>query len=91
MTPGDDERRPITDRPEDEGRRRFYQGVLVRLRPGSRTGVLRTASGRDVEFAARDTRFLGTEGFTALREGMQVGFDLGWTSHGVRVTLIKVF
>jgi hypothetical protein len=26
-----------------------------------------------------------------LREGMQVGFDLGWTSHGLRVTVIRVY
>jgi hypothetical protein len=26
-----------------------------------------------------------------LFEGMRVGFDVGWTSHGLRVTVIKVY
>lgn len=77
---------------DEDPRRGFYQGAIVRLRPGSRTGVVRTGNGRDIEFALRDIRLLGTDGgFGALREGMQVGFDLGWTSRGVRVTMIKVF
>ncbi len=77
---------------DDDPRRRFHLGEILHLQAGSRTGVLRTASGRDIAFALRDVRLLGVEGgFSALREGMQVGFDLGWTSHGVRVTTIKVF
>ena len=35
-------------------------------------------------------RFLGDGSFGALREGMQVGFDVGWTSRGVRVTTIRI-
>ena len=77
---------------DDDPRRWFYQGAIVRLQSGSRTGVVRTGNGRDIEFAWRDIRLLGTDGgFDALREGMQVGFDLGRTSRGVRVTMIKVF
>jgi len=26
-----------------------------------------------------------------LREGMSVGFDVGWTSRGLRVTVIRVY
>jgi len=70
---------------------RFYQGTIVRLYPGSQRGIVHTGSGRDVPFAVPDVRILGTTlGFAALREGMQVGFDLGWTSHGVRVTVIRL-
>jgi hypothetical protein len=84
---------PAAARPDEtDPRDRFHRGVLVRLRPGSRSGVVRTGNGRDVEFALRDIRLLGgPEGFAALREGMEVGFDLGWTSRGVRVTMLKVF
>lgn len=28
--------------------------------------------------------------FQDLREGMEVGFDVGWTSSGLRVTKIKI-
>lgn len=92
-TPPDPLVEPMGDRPAGEDvRDRFYRGVLVRLRPGSHTGVVHTANGRDVEFALRDIRLLGSrDGFAGLREGMEVGFDLGWTSRGVRVTLLKVF
>jgi hypothetical protein len=76
----------------DDPRSRFYQGTIIRLHPGSHTGAVRTGNGRDVAFALAHVRILGTDrGFAALREGMQVGFDLGWTSRGVRVTTIRLF
>lgn len=78
-------------RPE-ELQDRFYQGTIVRVYPGSRRGLLRTGNGREVVFAIPDVEILGTtRGFAALREGMRVGFDLGWTSHGMRVTTIRVY
>ena len=86
------ERAPGNGPGDDDPRRWFYQGEIVRLRPGSCTGIVRTGNGREIEFALRDIRLLGTDGgFGALREGMQGGFDLGLTSRGVRVTMIKVF
>jgi hypothetical protein len=75
----------------DDPRSRFYVGTILRLHPGSRSGVVRSASGRDVPFVMSGVRFLGDGGFPALREGMEVGFDVGWTSHGVRVTTIRLF
>jgi hypothetical protein len=71
---------------------RFYQGTILRLNAGSRSGTVRTGNGRDIPFTTRDVRILGTaKGFAALREGMRVGFDLGWTSGGVRVTTLRVY
>lgn len=71
---------------------RFYQGTILSLSAGSRSGSVRTGNGRDIPFTTRDIRILGTsKGFAALREGMRVGFDLGWTSRGVRVTTIRVY
>lgn len=76
----------------DDPRGRFYRGVILRLHAGSRTGLVRTGTGREVPFAMADLRLLGTErGFGALREGMEIGFDLGWTSHGRRVTTIRLY
>ena len=75
-----------------ETRDNFYQGTILRLNAGSRTGSVRTGNGRDIAFTTRDVRILGTtRGFAALREGMRVGFDLGWTSAGVRVTVLRVY
>lgn len=71
---------------------RFYQGRILRLYPGSRSGVVRTGSGRDIAFAIPDVQILGsTRGFAVLSEGMRVGFDLGRTSRGLRVTMIRVY
>lgn len=71
---------------------RFYQGTIVRVHAGSRSGVLRTGNGREVLFAAADVQILGTpRGFAALHEDMRVGFDLGRTSRGLRVTTIRVY
>jgi hypothetical protein len=64
----------------------------VRLHPGSRKGLLRTGNGREVPFTTPEVQILGsTQGFDALHEGMRVGFDLGWTSRGLRVTTIRVY
>ena len=71
---------------------RYYQGSILRVHPGSRTGVVRTDRGRDVSFDARHVEILGTtEGFGALVPGRRVGFDLGRTSRGLCVTTIRVY
>jgi hypothetical protein len=94
VSAGDDERARSGEpaATTDAARERFYQGTILRLHPGSRSGTVRTGNGRDVAFLLRDVYILGTtRGFAALREGMRVGFDLGWTSRGVRVTTIRVY
>jgi hypothetical protein len=35
--------------------------------------------------------FLDGRSINDLTEGMEVGFDVGWTSHGLRVTKIKIY
>jgi len=75
----------------DDPRARFYIETIVRLHSGSRSGIVRTGSGREVPFVANGVRFLGDGGFAALREGMEVGFVVGWTSRGVRVTTLRRF
>lgn len=70
----------------------FYRGRIVRLRHGSQTGIIRAeGSGRLIPFRFNLVRLLGVESFRDLQEGMIVGFDVGWTSGGLRVSLIKVF
>jgi cold shock CspA family protein len=71
---------------------RYYQGTILRVYPGSRTGWLSTAKGREVSFVARDLQLLGAaQGFSTLRAGLRVGFDLGRTSRGLCVTTIRVY
>lgn len=70
----------------------FYRGRIVRLRFGSQTGAIRAeSSGRVIPFRFDLVRLLGVQSFGELREGMTVGFDMSWTSGGLRVSVIKAF
>lgn len=83
---------------EDEGDRPdaaapdelFYRGTLIRLSRGGHHGVVRSATtGREVSFELQHVTLVGARGpsgFVELREGMAVGYDVGWTSRGLRVT-----
>ena len=70
----------------------FYRGVLIRLGRGGGRGVVRSVrTGREVAFEREHTIVLGEpgpSGAVELREGMAVGYDVGWTSRGLRVTKI---
>ncbi|MCX8072676.1 MAG: hypothetical protein N3C12_09515 [Candidatus Binatia bacterium] len=73
-------------------RGKFYRGRIVKLRPGYRAGVVEAvASGRRIPFEWPLVRVIGAEKFEDLELGMEVGFDMGWTSKGLRVSVIKVF
>ncbi len=70
----------------------FYQGVILRLYPGRKCGVIRTGNGREVPFSFATVDLLGDDQrFDRLYEGMPVGFDLTRTSEGLRITKIKVY
>ena len=70
----------------------YHQGVIVKLFPSNNMGVVRTESGREVRFSY-DLVILSGEVKTPLdlREGERVGYDLGWTSAGLRITKIKTY
>lgn len=68
---------------------RFYPGVIKKLFPGAGMGIVRSATGREIPFAAVHVIVTGpVNRFEDLREGMTVGFDVGWTSKGLRVTVL---
>jgi hypothetical protein len=91
----------VTDEPESaatelevtDRRDRYYRGVITRVYYGSESGTLRSeATGREYAFRYPLVAILGAiPRIDGLREGMAVGFDLGWTSRGARVTVIRVF
>lgn len=68
----------------------FYRGTLIRLSRGGAHGVVRSSTtGREVSFEHPHVIVLGEpgpSGAVELREGMAVGYDVGWTSRGLRVT-----
>lgn len=70
----------------------FYRGVVIKLFPRNNMGLIRTQSGREIAFSYSLVVLLGhIKSPDDLREGMEVGYDLGWTSDGLRVTKIKTY
>lgn len=70
-----------------------YTGRVMRFSPMRGIGQIRSDAGREITF---DVRFLemagvgrGDRARDALEEGMRVGFDVGWTSRGLRVTWLR--
>ena len=68
----------------------FYRGTVVTVHYGSGNGLIRTGNGHEVHFVVPFVDFLDGRKIHDLMEGMEVGFDVGWTSKGLRVTKIKI-
>ena len=70
---------------------KFYRGTIYTLHRGSQRGTVRTASGREIPFIFTYVTMLGRHRrFEDLHEGVQVGYDVSWTSRGLRVSVIKI-
>lgn len=79
---------PPSGAPPQSGK--FYRGTIRKLFRGSQGGVVRSDSGREIRFSFIHVVMLGPlRRFEQLREGMRVGFDVGWTSRGLRVTVMR--
>lgn len=70
----------------------YHHGMITKLFPSNNTGIVRTESGRELPFSY-DFVILCGEAKTVqdLREGERVGYDLGWTPSGLKVTKIKTY
>ncbi len=78
----------------DRGRRdQFYHGVVHKIYWNHETGIIRSDSGKEVSFAFQFVTLLGAprHDIRFLYEGMRVGFDVGWTAKGLRITVIKIY
>jgi cold shock CspA family protein len=73
--------------PEDK----FSKGRVVKYFPQSRYGFIKDHRGRDLYFNVDEVRFAGSKGREALKEGIEVGYDVAWTSHGLHVAKIKIY
>jgi hypothetical protein len=71
----------------------YYRGTIRRVYYGSESGTLTSdTSGREYRFKFPFVQIVGPiPRVDGLREGMAVGFDVGWTSHGLWVTVIRVY
>jgi hypothetical protein len=86
MTAGDPEGRDLDAPAEDK----FYGGAIEKLFPGSQMGTIRSGNGREIAFDFAYVTMIGPiRRFEELSVGMPVGFDVGWTSSGLRVTVIR--
>lgn len=80
----------MADAPEQSGER-FYVGTIRKLFPSAGLGMVRSDSGREIPFAAIHVVIGGSvQRFDQLREGMRVGFDVSWTSRGLRISVLDV-
>jgi len=70
----------------------FYHGTILRLSPRKKLGSVRTSSGRELSFSYELVDMFGpVTNPRELREGLVVGYDMSWTSHGLKVTKIKTY
>jgi hypothetical protein len=70
----------------------YYRGTITRIYYGSETGTIRSeTSGREYRFKWPFVEIRAAIPRVGhLREGMRVGFDVGWTSSGLAITVIRV-
>jgi hypothetical protein len=78
---------------ERAAKRDYFQlGVISKLFPGNNMGVVRTESGREIPFSFQLVTIVGEAKHpNDLKEGQEVGYDVGWTSAGLKVTKIKTY
>jgi len=75
----------------DESGDKYYRGTIAKLQRGAERGRIRTASGREIPFAFAFVTMVGSRRrFDDLREGLEVGYDVSWTSKGLRVSVIRI-
>lgn len=74
--------------PEDK----FRKGRIIKFFPHAGYGFVRDLGGKEVYFHLDEIRFLGSKNDRRyVSEGAPVGFDIGRTSRGLRVTLMKIY
>jgi cold shock CspA family protein len=70
---------------------KYYRGTVLKISRGAGRGTIRSASGRNTTFIFQHVTLVGPhQSFEDLREGMEVGFDVSWTSKGLRVSVIRI-
>jgi len=85
------EGQPISAAEAGGGGDKFYHGTICKLQRNAQRGSIRAASGREIQFVFQHVTMLGAHRrFEDLVEGMEVGYDVSWTSHGLRISVIRI-
>jgi len=70
---------------------KFYRGKVLKVSRGAERGTIRSSGGRNIPFIFQHVTLIGPrQSFSDLREGLEVGFDVSWTSKGLRVSTIRI-
>ncbi|MFQ5666699.1 MAG: hypothetical protein ACE5I7_09735 [Candidatus Binatia bacterium] len=70
---------------------KFYRGWVYKLSRNAQRGTIRSRSGRNIPFMFQSVTMLGPHHhFADLYEGLSVGYDVSWTSRGLRVSVIRI-
>lgn len=87
-----DKNRELTNDGERQGDL-FSHGVISKIFWNNDSGVIHSDTGKDIPFVFPFVTLLGAprQDIRYLREGMRVGFDVGRTSKGLRVSVIKIY
>ena len=74
-----------------ESSEKYYRGVILKLSRDAKRGTVRSASGRNIPFIFMHVTMVGPHHrFDDLREGQEIGYDVSWTSKGLRVNVIRI-
>ena len=81
------------DLAQDRFQDSFYKGVIHKIFSGNETGIVLSDSGKEIPFVFPFLKLIGAPRLDIrfLTEGMRVGFDVGWTSKGLRISAIKIY
>ncbi len=70
---------------------KYYRGTVHKLSRSAQRGTIRSASGRNIPFMFMHVTMVGPhQRFEDLHEGQEVGYDVSWTSRGLRVSVIRI-
>jgi cold shock CspA family protein len=70
---------------------KYYRGTVHKLSRSAQRGTIRSANGRNIPFMFMHVTMVGPhQRFEDLREGQEVGYDVSWTSKGLRISVIRI-
>ncbi|MBT3181301.1 MAG: hypothetical protein HN337_02195 [Deltaproteobacteria bacterium] len=82
----------MEDSPSVEEDDLFPKGEVMSFHPKQGYGEIKNVRGELIGFRMEELEMIGPKGDAKyLSEGKRVGYDVGWTSHGMHITKIKVY
>jgi cold shock CspA family protein len=74
-----------------ESPEKYYRGTIHKLSRSAQRGTVRSASGRNIPFMFMHVTMVGPHRrFDDLQEGQEIGYDVSWTSKGLRVSVVRI-